>query len=74
LAIAVILELTAKITLGDLKHFLSLAPDDMTDAGEILCLPETKGGAPACLAIPMPAPVLDYHKADESPIDSPGTP
>ncbi|NSX37134.1 hypothetical protein HTS88_12030 [Pseudarthrobacter oxydans] len=62
MAIAVILDLASTITLGDMKHFLSLAPADMSDDDEILCLPDFKTGHPYYLAIPTPA-------ASSSPID-----
>lgn len=75
MAIAVILDLAVSITLGDMKHFLSLAPADMSDDDEILCLPDFKMGHPCYLALPTPA-ALSSSPTDpvKSPADSRGKP
>lgn len=73
MAIAVILDLAVTITLGDMKHFLSLAPADMSDDDEILCLPDFKTGHPCYLAIPTPAASFPIDPVT-SPADALGKP
>ncbi|MDQ1053061.1 hypothetical protein QE394_000989 [Arthrobacter sp. SORGH_AS 212] len=70
MAIAVILDLAVTITLGDMKHFLSLAPADMSDDDEILRLPDFKTGHPYYLALPTPASSLSSIDPVTSPAES----
>lgn len=74
MAIAVILDLAVTITLGDMKYFLSLAPADMSDDDEILCLPDYKTGHPCYLAIPTQASSLSPINPATSPAESLGHP
>lgn len=75
MAIAVILDLAVTITLGDMKHFLSLAPADMSDDDEILCLPDFKTGHPCYLALPTSAePSSSPIDPVTPPAESPGKP
>lgn len=74
MAIAVILDLAVTITLGDMKHFLSLAPADMSDDDEILCLPDFKTGHPCYLPIPTSAVPSSPIGPVTSPADGLGKP
>lgn len=53
MALAVILELGGRITLGDIKRFVSYAPADMQDDDEVNCLSNWSTGQRYCLVIPL---------------------